>query len=399
MRVVYFTDTRVIGGAERSLADLAGGVLGAGHEALLLAPQRELVEWLRQEVPGAEAERALADSYHDAPSPARRASALLRALPRLALELRRHRPDVVHVNNGGFPGSDLCRIAPLAAMLAGVSCRVMTVHSNPWTRERLADPQLQAAADRLVWSSLSAVVSPSRAVEEGLRARRGMPRRLGRTIYYGVPRSTCDPGAATKLRRRLAPQNQLLAGMVSARPVPEKGYDVFVEALAEAGERVRGVLVGQAPEDLAARAHAAGVGDRLALEGPRRNVGDYHGAFDVLVVPSTAEECMPLVILEAASLGTPAFGSRLSGIPEAIADGASGRLFTPGAKAELAELLRAGTHERDRIAAMGQAAARRWSEQFEIDAMVGKTLRLYGELLPGLRARPALEPYADAHAH
>jgi glycosyltransferase involved in cell wall biosynthesis len=86
---------------------------------------------------------------------------------------------------------------------------------------------------------------------------------------------------------------------------------------------------------------------------------------------------MPLVILEAASVGTPTLGSALAGIPEAIADGVEGRLFEPGVAAELAELIRWAARDRTRTAAMGRAAHRRWLASFQIDTMVDATLALY----------------------
>jgi glycosyltransferase involved in cell wall biosynthesis len=387
MRIVYIADTRAIGGAERYLATLAEEAAGSGHEILLLAPQEELVTWLGREAPSARAARAFGDAYHDTSTPVRRGAALLALAPRLARSLRRLAPDVVHVNNGGFPGSDLCRIALPAARLAGVPRRMMTVHSNPWPRERLADPRIQAAADRLVWSSTSVVISPSKAVAEGLSARRGMPAGMGRTIYYGVASARHDPEAAARLRMRLAPAGELLVGMVSARPVAEKGYGVFLDALATAGDGVRGVLVGRPPDDLPERARAAGAQERLAIEGPRANMGDYYAACDVLAVPSTAEECMPLVILEAASVGTPAFGSRLSGIPEAIEEGIGGCLFEPGAGRELAELIRWAARDRARIVAMGRAARGRWRDRFQLETMVRATLALYAGMLGTLPLR------------
>ena len=377
MRIVYVADTREIGGAERYLASLAEAVADSGHEVLVLAAQQELVSWLAREAPGVRARRAFDDSYHDAPTPARRARALSALVPSIARTLRRLQPDVVHVNNGGFPGSDLCRIALPAAWLVRVGRRMMTVHSNPWSRDRLSDRRIQAAADRLVWRSCQLVVSPSESVAAGLRVRRAMPARLGRTIYYGVAPAPHDPRAVAGLRERLAPAGELLVGMVSARPVAEKGYDVFVQALAATGDEVRGALVGPPPPDLAARAGSAGLRDRLAIEGPQGNVGDYYAAFDVLAVPSTAEECMPLVILEAASVGTPAFGSRLSGIPEAIVDGVGGRLFAPRDAAQLTGLIEAAARDREQTAALGRAARERWLRDFQLEAMLSTTLELY----------------------
>ena len=377
MRIVHLADTRSIGGAERHLATLAQQTAMCGHEVLLLAPQESFVAWLAREAPGAQAMRAFDDRYQDAPTQARRGAALLALLPEVVRSLRDLAPDVLHVNNGGYPGSDLCRIALPAARLAGVHRRVMTVNSNPWPRDRLADPRVQTVADRLVLSAAHAVVAPSEAVADGMRSRRGMHASKGRLIHYGVPRPRHDCEVAASLRRRLAPGGELLVGMVSARPVAAKGYSVFFEALAIAGEQVRGVLVGPPPEDLVGEARAR-LGARLALEGAHDEVGDYYAAFDVLVVPSTAEECMPLVILEAASVGTPTFGSRLSGIPEALAGGAAGRLFEPGDSAALAALIATAERDRQGTASLGQIARDHWRDRFQPDAMVRSMLALYG---------------------
>jgi glycosyltransferase involved in cell wall biosynthesis len=378
MRIVYIADTRAVGGAERYLVTLAEETARSGHEVLLLAPQESFVAWLTREAPSTRVMCAFSDAYQDAHGQIRRGAALLRLLYDVARSLRRIEPAVVHINNGGYPGSDLCRIALPAARLAGVRCRVMTVNSNPWPRDRLADARVQAVADRLVLSSANAVISPSKAVAQGLQARRGMRSNIGHLIHYGVPPVPLRPHAAAGLRRRLAPAGELLVGMVSARPVTAKGYGVFAEALARAGERVRGALVGPPPRELLAKVDSGQL-PRLALEGPHQDVGDYYAAFDVLVVPSTAEECMPLVILEAASVGTPTFGSRLAGIPDAITDGVEGALFEPGSAEELAELIQAAERDRERTAAMGSAARERWLREFDLDTMVRATLTLYHE--------------------
>lgn len=380
MRIVYLADTQAIGGAERHVATLAEEVARRGHEVFLLAPQEDFVKWLAREAPSVTVRRAFNDDYQQAPTQARRGAALLAVLPELVRSLRRLSPDALHINNGGFPGSDLCRIALPAGRVAGVGRRVMTVNSNPWPRDRLADPRVQLVTDRVVWSSAHAVVSPSEAVATGLRVRRGMRAELGRLIYYGIPPAPHDPQIVSGIRDELAPAGELLVGMVSARPVAAKGYDVFLDALSATGESVRGVVVGPPPQDLAAAAQAAGLQGKLTIAGRRANVGDYYAALDVLVVPSTAEECMPLVILEAASVGTPAFGSRLSGIPEAITDGVEGRLFEPGAAAELAALIDSAASDRSGTAAMGFAARAGWERRFRVETMVHSTLELYEQV-------------------
>lgn len=375
MRITYFTDTTEIGGAERNLADMAIVSVDAGHDVAILAPQQSVVDYMAAAVPGADCRRGGSDAYHSASSERERVRKLLSQLRVLRTLFKDLDTDLLHVNNGGFPGSDLCRIAPLAARLAGVPHRVMTVHSNPWARDHLANPRVQALADRLVWSNVDAVFCPSRAVEAGLEERRGLPARLGHQFLYGVG----EPAAGTEaeisaLRARLAPDEEFLVGMVSARAVPEKGYDVFAEALEMCGDDVRGALVGPIPDWDFVGALAA---ERLTIEGVVRPVGSHYRAFDVVVVPSTAEECMPLVILEAMAAGRPVIGSRLSGIPEAIVDGATGMTFPIGDVAALAAAIREAAGDPARLKAMGAAGRRRWEERFTPEVMRATQLALY----------------------
>jgi glycosyltransferase involved in cell wall biosynthesis len=372
MRILYLTDTREIGGAERHLVDLAQGMAEQGHEATLLAPQEAFVAYARREAPQVRVGRALSDSYHDAASPRRRVALLAGQLRRMIGVFRRLDPDVLHVNNGGWPGSDLLRLAPLAGRLAGVRRRIMTVHSNPWPR----DGHAQAIADALAWRHSDAVVCPSRAVADGLCDRRGLPSALVQLVHYGV----AAPGGrddAAELRERLSPDGELIVGMVSARAVPEKGYDVFLEALRSSRGPIRGVLVGRYPARFEDQVEASGLEGRLELPGLQRNVGAYYHAIDVLTVPSTAEECMPLVILEAAAAGTPTFGSRLSGIPEAVDNGRSGRVFPPGDAAALAGLLDEAAADRQSMTGMGAEAHRRWQAEFRLERMLSAHEALY----------------------
>src|SRR6476659_7313000 len=117
MRITYFADTFRIGGAERFLADVVAGAAGAGHEVTVVSPQASVLEFIAVEAPAAETVRSR--EVWTRPSRRARIGAFARALPELSIALRRTRADLVHVSNGGYPGSDLCRAAAIAARFAG----------------------------------------------------------------------------------------------------------------------------------------------------------------------------------------------------------------------------------------------------------------------------------------
>jgi glycogen(starch) synthase len=270
----------------------------------------------------------------------------------------------------------------------------LTVHASPQPRES-SHPQIQAVADRLVWRAADAVHVATTFVQRSLAELRGMPPELARRIPYGVAEQGGKPVEAAELRTRLTSGNEVLVGMISASGEAEKGHAVLADALARSGPGIRAVVVGSHPgERFVEQLGALGLRERVELPGRvgTAEFGAYLEAIDVLVVPSTAYESLPLVVLEAMAAGKPVFASRLSGIPEAVVDHETGRLFTPGSANELASLLREAAHAPESLKRMGRAGRERWRQTFSLPAMTGAMLTLYEELMRGAGGGDQAEP-------
>jgi glycosyltransferase involved in cell wall biosynthesis len=120
----------------------------------------------------------------------------------------------------------------------------------------------------------------------------------------------------------------------------EKGLPTLVRAAALA--RVGVTLVGTGPEadNLAALARAEGADVRFAGFLAGQALHDAVRAGRAVVLPSECYENAPLAVLEAYALGKPVIGSRLGGIPELIAEGETGHVFTARDAEDLARVLR-----------------------------------------------------------
>ena len=377
MRVVYLTDTIRMGGAEVVLADLARAAVADGHEVILLAPQPYLVDNLRAAVPGADVRRFGDDAFRTAPTIVKRGRSLLAQVPMLVRAMRSLRPDVLHISNGGHPGSGLCCMALPAARLARVPRRILTVHASPRPREE-SQVQVQIAIDRLVWSSAQTVVGATAIVGERLRSERGMPAGVYVQIPYGVAQPHSGDRAATRAQHGIGAGEPLVV-MAAAASDAQKGHAVLIEALA-AADGVRCVMAGAPPPPEAlARAAALGLGERHVVAGRVPELGPLLAAADAVVVPSIADESLPLTVLEAMAAGVPVLASRLAGIPEAVEDGVTGRLFEPGDAGALASLLRELAADRHALRALGAAGHERWRERYSIAAMTRATLALYAD--------------------
>ena len=130
-------------------------------------------------------------------------------------------------------------------------------------------------------------------------------------------------------------------------------------------------------DELQALAASLGLQQRVRFWGLQRHVEPILQASDCLVVPSRWHEAAGLVVLEAQASGLPVVASRIGGIPEYLAEGDSGLLFTPGDVDELAAHLRQLCVDPPRCERMGRAARRLALERFSPESRLPEWLELY----------------------
>jgi glycosyltransferase involved in cell wall biosynthesis len=135
------------------------------------------------------------------------------------------------------------------------------------------------------------------------------------------------------------------------RLVPKKGFDVLIRACGEL--RRRGIAVelvllggGELRDELLALAHEQGIGDRVWMLGarPQSEVVEQLAAAEIfalspVVLPDGDRDGVPNVLLEAMAVGVPVVATTVSGIPEVVTDGETGRLVLPQRPDLLADAL------------------------------------------------------------
>jgi glycosyltransferase involved in cell wall biosynthesis len=142
------------------------------------------------------------------------------------------------------------------------------------------------------------------------------------------------------------------------------------------------VLVGDGPDRPAVEALGAelGVAGRVRLAGYRKEIADWHAAFDALLLTS-ANEGTPVAALEALASGRPVVATRVGGVPAVVEDAETGFLADVGDVEGLArglEQLARDPEERRRMGAVGTERVR---ERFGRDRMVDDIEALYRRLL------------------
>jgi glycosyltransferase involved in cell wall biosynthesis len=246
---------------------------------------------------------------------------------------------------------------------------VYTEHSL-WDRARLVN-RIFLRASLLKNERLIAVSQASYdALPDSLRRR-------ATTIVHGVGLSRADSLVARREEMRARARSEVgmaedgLLFMTVANLRPEKGYDILLEAaraLADRGVPIRFAAVGRGPLSSALHARHAelALGDRFRFLGQRDDVLELMAGADVFVLASR-HEGLPVVLMEATSVGLPIVATAVGGVPQVLDDEVDALLVPPGDPAALAsaiERLASDPQLRARLA----RNARRKSSQFDMAA-------------------------------
>jgi glycosyltransferase involved in cell wall biosynthesis len=313
---------------------------------------------------------------------------LAREVARLRTVLDEVRPDIVHINNGGYPGALSCRAMALAARAASVKQVLMVVNNLAVPYDRLAR-WLDWPLDRRVISAVDMFVTGSAAAGRRLAGVLHLPANKVRSIHNGIKVREPQAGVEqTRHRLGLDSFDGLVLGMVALHE-PRKGHRVLLDAVAQllttgiSPRRLKVLIEGDGPlrSELQAFAAAKELADVVEFVGIEAHVFDFMAALDALVLPSVRDEDFPNVILEAMSLGKPVIATRLAGVPEQVEEGVTGLLAAPGDAPELAQAIRRLAEDPVACIAMGEAARKRFAERFASDIAVDNYLRFYRELM------------------
>jgi glycosyltransferase involved in cell wall biosynthesis len=119
---------------------------------------------------------------------------------------------------------------------------------------------------------------------------------------------------------------------------------------------------------------------RLRINGYTDNPERWLAACDVLCLPSYREG-FGSAIIDAASAGVPALGSRIYGITDAIDEGVTGLLHNPGDVKELASKMQILAQDEKLRISLGRAARERAHRYFAKEAATAALLEFYAQTL------------------
>jgi glycosyltransferase involved in cell wall biosynthesis len=300
---------------------------------------------------------------------------------RLAGAMRKDAIDLVHTH---LFGDSLHGY--LASRVAGRPPVVMTLHIgleglNP----------LQKWGYRWLLSRCARTVACSRSVQTSFDAVRPGSSATVPVISNGITMPSlpeASPAELGELRRQLgAEAGDLLLASVG-RLAEQKGHRYLLSAVAKL-VRARGVaarlmILGDGPlrTELEEQARAEGIADRVIFTGIRPDVFRVLSAVDVVVFSSLFEG-LPVALLEAMAAGRCIVGTDAPGILDAVRPDREALIVPTRDADSLCEALHQVARAPGLSRRLGEAAHRRFLEEFTAAHMVGRYEALYREVYDG----------------
>jgi glycosyltransferase involved in cell wall biosynthesis len=295
-------------------------------------------------------------------------------------QLRAARPDIIHTNG-------------IKAHLIGGVCGRLLRRPVLWHVRDLVPEGRLLTGFRLASDHLPRrIIAISQAVAAQFDGCRALAHT--RTVHNAVDLSRFQPARpAAQVRAELGIASETTVLAMVAHFTPWKGHLLFLDAMArlvQGGLPVAGLIVGGSiyrsaghddyETDVRAYCQELGLRKHVHFTGYQECVPDFLSAADILVHPPTRPEPFGRSVIEAMALGKPVVAAAAGGVLEIVDPGATGLLVPPGDAAGFTAAVRSLLADPSRRLAMGRCGQQRVAERFTPAAHVAQVERVYQEL-------------------
>jgi glycosyltransferase involved in cell wall biosynthesis len=205
-------------------------------------------------------------------------------------------------------------------------------------------------------------------------------------VANAVEPAVFDVSAALRDKKRaeLDLADSFVIGAVG-RLVAEKSFDFLLRvahAVCRSRPDARFVLVGEGSlcASLIGQRDSLGLTDKFIFLGQRADIPELLAAMDLYVITS-AQEGLPISLLEAMVAAKPIVSTEVGGIPEALGHGESGLLVAIGDEDAFVEAILALASDPDRMKALGRSARAQAIKHYSAREVLETLERTYSSIL------------------
>lgn len=301
--------------------------------------------------------------------------------------LKKHKFDILHINNGGYPAANSCYSAVIAGKLAGIN-KIIYVVNNIAVDYKHPYRWLDYPLDFFIKKWVTIFITGSEHAGKRLKEVLKLSKSKQITINNGIERRNITK-TKEQFKDEYAIRGNKLVASVVANLEKRKGHIFLLEAIS--------LIKEQYPKDLIPYFIFEGIGpeknnleEYIAKNDLKEHVlmVDYIpdifnllNASDIIILPSIANEDFPNVIIEAMSLGKPVIGTNIAGIPEQIENSKTGIIVPPKSSEELKNAIMKLSTDSSLIQKFSTEAKTKFDQLFEKSISIQKYHNLYNSIL------------------
>jgi glycosyltransferase involved in cell wall biosynthesis len=303
--------------------------------------------------------------------------------------LKQIKPDILHINNGSYPGALSPRVAVFVGRMLKIS-NIVFVVNNIAIDYKKPSRWIHYFFDLFIASWVTKFVTGSDYASLKLNEVLKLRPDQSVAIHNGINlRAPDEKISETRERLLLKEFSGLVFGIVSILRV-NKGHIILLQAIKRVVEsnpkfknQMRFLIEGQGvlKDQLESYVKENFLEDICLFVGSERNVMNLMNSIDVLILPSIGMEDFPNVILEAMGNGKAVIASRLSGTPEQVREQKNGILVEPGNVEQLSQAITYILENPEIVKRMGKKSKEIFEKEFEHSYSVKKYIKLYETIL------------------
>ncbi|MCK8141465.1 glycosyltransferase [Flavobacterium sp. I-SCBP12n] len=249
----------------------------------------------------------------------------------LIFMLLKTKPDLIHINNGGYPAAKSCNILVVANYLT-IQRKIIYQVNN---QARNCKGYFERLYDKFIHNSVACFINASNKAKEQLVEKRNFNPNKILVVSNCVPLPEVKVNREQIIRELNLPSDCFLIVQVAFLS-ERKGQRYLINALSDlykkqlvSKKKLFCVFVGNGEDDafLIKSIDELGLNSNIFLLGYRNNSEDFISASDLFVLPSIRDEDMPLVLLSALGYGKPIISTNFAGISQVIQTNVNGVLI------------------------------------------------------------------------
>lgn len=304
---------------------------------------------------------------------------------RLKSFLKDKKIDILHINNGGFPGAFTCNSLVLAAKKMKVNKIVYSVHNMAINYNR-PSRFLDRFIDPLIVKNTSIFLTGSRSASDQLL--KVLKSKNNIVINTGTNVPLINQSKKEILEKfNLEHSTKII--LVPANFEKRKGHHILVESISILNNDIGlenlpyFIFAGDGLElnSIKSKVQKLKLETKVIFTG---HLTDFYfpllSISDIVILPSIANEDFPNVIMESMAYGKAIIATEIAGIPEQISHGISGLLVKPSNSNDLYQKIKYLLKNDQAINYLGSNAQKEYEKRFSLDITLSNYLSFYNSL-------------------